>query len=120
MYRRRISPRKLAVLVDFLPPESATHTALRNAAPEGSGDAAEYDAAKARWSSEEMLLAGVLDAVNRLTWVYGTAHGAKSPAPAPLRRPGAGPVRHRSRLTPEQRRRLDPRLRTGQQEDDTA
>jgi hypothetical protein len=123
LYRGTLSPRKLGVLVDFLPPESATHTALRNEAPEPAADAAPFDAAKGRWSALEMLLATLIDETRLLRWVYVSAHsekGASGGAPDPVRRPGAEPRRSRGQLTPEQRRMLDPRLRLVGQEDTTA
>lgn len=112
MYRGKWSVRKLGVLIDGLPPESATLTALRNAAPEATGNssAAPHDAAEDRWSSMEMLLATLIDELRFMRWTYGSVHGSKSAPPSPVRRPGAGGS-GRKRMSDEQRRLLDPRLR---------
>jgi hypothetical protein len=75
------------------------------------------DPAKGRWSSSEMLLASVVDEVRVLQHLYVSAHvkqGQAGQPPAPVPRPGVGqgaPRRRRPRLTDEQRRMLDPRLR---------
>lgn len=122
LYRGDLTPRKLGVLVDGLPPESLTMTAIRNSAPEPRGDepVTEFDAAQGRWSSAEMLMATMIDEIRLLRWTYVSAHaknGGGAP-PEPVRRPGGTARRPRSRLTAEQRRALDPRLRIV--EDDTA
>jgi hypothetical protein len=75
------------------------------------------DPAKGRWSSLEMLTASLIDEVRRFEHLYVTAHVKKGQAgqpPAPIIRPGISKTSakpRRSRLTDEQRRRLDPRLR---------
>lgn len=105
--------RKLGNLIDHLPPESATLTALRLAAPEpepGAEDGEPPDASEGRWSALEMLMATAVDELRALRWQHGAVHGSKGSPPSPLRRPGAAPRRH-GRLTMEQRRLLDPRLR---------
>jgi hypothetical protein len=119
LYRGRLSYRKLGVLIDHLPPESATITAIRSAMTdeELTEWSAGGDPAKGRWSSLEMLIAALLDEVRRFEHMYVSAHvkkGQSGPAPAPVPRPGISqktPARRRSRLTDEQRRMLDPRLR---------
>jgi hypothetical protein len=78
------------------------------------------DADAQRWSKTEMLLATLIDEIRVLRWVYVSAHskeGARPMAPAPVPRPGVGKKERRpfaSSLTPEQRRRIDPRLRLAQ------
>lgn len=76
------------------------------------------DPAKGRWSSSEMLLAGIIDELRSFHYGYVSAHVKKGQAgkpPEPLPRPGVarsgGRKPRRSRLTDEQRRILDPRLR---------
>lgn len=75
------------------------------------------DAAKGRWSAEEMLLASVVDEIRVLQHLYVSAHAKQGQAgkpPAPLPRPGVrrgAPRPRKPRLTDEQRRMLDPRLR---------
>jgi len=115
------------VLVNALPPESATLTALRLEA-EAEREAAlergetlpepeHSDPSERRWSSTDMLLASLIDEVRILRWVYVSAHskeGARPTAPQPVPRPGVGKKERRpfaSSLTAEQRRRIDPRLR---------
>jgi hypothetical protein len=109
------------VLIDHLPPESATITAVRGGLAdeelEERGRAA--DPAKGRWSATDMLLAGITDELRTLQHLYVSAHvkaGQAGPAPQPVPRPGVAKGRRvrRSRLTEEQRRILDPRLRVVQ------
>jgi hypothetical protein len=118
LYRGRLSYRKLGVLVNHLPPESATITAIRASMTdeelEEQANAADPEAG--RWSSLEMLLAALYDEVRRFEHLYVSAHtkkGQAGKAPPPLPRPGVSrrPKRRQSRLTDEQRRILDPRLR---------
>lgn len=64
-----VSPRRLAVLLDHLPP-SARRPGQQ-------------------WSTEAELLAVVIDHLAQLTWVTAKAAGAKNLArPTPVRRPG--------------------------------
>ena len=107
------------MLIDHLPPESATITAIRGSLSDeeleerGEGS----DPAKGRWSSADMLLAGITDELRTLQHLYVSAHvkaGQAGPAPQPVPRPGVAKrdrKQRRSRLTDEQRRILDPRLR---------
>ncbi|WP_043468964.1 hypothetical protein [Kitasatospora sp. MBT66] len=109
-----MSLRRLRVLIDHLPPESFTKTALRNAAP---ADLLAKAQAQARpdltpWSGVELLLASVLDAVRVQTAVAVAASGGKFHEPEPTPRPGIRPrTTSRRRLTDEQRAALDPRMR---------
>ena len=125
-----LTPRKLGVLVNALPPESATHTALRLemaaeredaiARGESPAEPQQADPDAQRWSKTEMLLASLIDEVRVLRYVYVSVHaekGHKPPLPAPVPRPGVGKKEtrpHASSLTAEQRLRLDPRLRLAQ------
>ena len=91
-----MSSRKLRVLIERLPPESATWTAIRNATPPEDLEKAAADARPeaAPWSKVEMLLAQLIDAVNRGTYVLTLANskeGAKVEPPEPVRRPGWRP-----------------------------
>lgn len=105
--------------MDHLPPESATITAIRASLTEEEIEerAGETDPAQGRWSSSEMLLASLLDEVRRLEYLYVSTHVKKGQAgrpPEALPRPGisrGSRKARRSRLTDEQRRILDPRLR---------
>jgi hypothetical protein len=97
----RLTWRRLKVLIDRLPPESATKTAARDAltpqeldqltkqAPDGDG----------QWSHQELLTAALVDAVRQLIHVTVVANGGKSQPPKPLPRPGVG--KRRRRLTAE-------------------
>ncbi len=110
--------RRLRVLIQSLPTESATKTALRNAmTPEQLRQAA--DGARpdlAPWTGTEMLLASILDAVRNLTAVSLAAAGGKPTPPDPTPRPGIPPKSTtRKRLTAEQRAALDPRMRVAQE-----
>jgi hypothetical protein len=107
------------VLIDHLPPESATITAVRASLSDeeleerGAGS----DPAKGRWSAAEMLLAAVIDELRSIQYLYVSAHvkqGQAGKPPEPVARPGVTKrdrKARRTRLTDEQRRILDPRLR---------
>ncbi|MBB1253168.1 hypothetical protein H3146_07260 [Streptomyces sp. OF3] len=92
--------RRLRVLIQHLPPESHTMTALRNAMPaEELTEAQESgDATKGRWSQAEQLLATIADRVAALEHITVLAHsdgkGRKPEPPKPIPRPG---VQDRSR-----------------------
>ncbi|MCX5158077.1 hypothetical protein OOK39_02015 [Streptomyces sp. NBC_00264] len=89
--------RQLRVLIQHLPPESATMTALRNAmTPE------EYEAQarkgrpeEGQWSMTEQLLAGITDSLHQLEYILvvtnGDGKGRKPKRPEPMRRPGVAP-----------------------------
>lgn len=102
-YRRgEMTPRRLRVLIQNLPPESATWTALRNSlTPEQLAEQAESgEPEKARWSQTEQLLAAAVDALRRLEHITIAAnsdgkHTLPDP-PEPIRRPGAAPKRARA------------------------
>jgi len=105
VHRGGLSWRRLRVLIQNLPPESATWTALRNqmSPAELSEQAAKGEPEKGRWSQEEQLLASVVDAVRRVEWVLQCVNieqKSKRPDPPdPTRRPGAGPRKRTAQLT---------------------
>lgn len=93
LHRGRMSWRRLRVLLTHLPPESHTMTALRNSMSDEELAAASErsDPEKARWSQEEQLLAGVIDAVRLLDHTLkcvNTEKKSKQPEPPePIKRP---------------------------------
>ena len=92
------------MLIEHLPPESSTMTALRNANPDVITDDGP-DPAEGRWSQLEMLLAAVVDELRFFRWAYSVANagkGSKPKQPEPIRRPGVEKKRKRTELTPEQ------------------
>lgn len=104
------------MLLEHLPPESATKTAIRNAIPsadlERMSEGARPDLGQ--WSGTETLLAQVKDEVTLLRHVLVAANGGKPGEFSPTPRPGIPPKsaqKSRRALTDEQRRALDPRLR---------
>lgn len=109
-----LSWRRMLVLVENLPPESALMTAIRNTIPEDELAARESHPERAPWSALETLLAVLIDEVRSLTWVQvQKASQENVPRPEPLRRPGVrgGPRRRLRVLTGDEARKLDPRLR---------
>jgi hypothetical protein len=94
--------RRLKVLIDGLPPESLTMTALRNEHEESSeaGDNQVDDAepGEGRWSHTDVLLARLIDAVNENTWaVMQTQSEETVPKPDPIPRPGVKQTRTKPR-----------------------
>jgi hypothetical protein len=90
-------------------------TAVRNDKTEDGtiDDLPDGDPEKAPWSKDQMLMATLIDEVRALRHAYTLVHakkGSAHKAPQPVPRPGVK-RRRRSRLTPEQRMMLDPRLR---------
>jgi hypothetical protein len=101
-----MSWRRLRVLIQNLPAESATWTALRNAlTPEEIAEqAGKGEPEKGRWSQTDQLLASMVDALRRVEWVLWVVNIEKKSQrpdpPEPMRRPGAGPKpKKRARLT---------------------
>jgi len=100
-----MSWRRLRVLIQHLPPESATWTALRNGlTPEQLAEqAAKGEPEKGRWSQLEQLVAANVDATRRVEWVLQCVNieqKSKRPdAPDPMCRPGAGPRKKTAKLT---------------------
>lgn len=71
----RLDWQRLAVLIEYLPRESAT-------VRETVGD-------EARWGDGENLLATIVDAIAQLSWMFAKANFTGAPQrPKPLRRPG--------------------------------
>lgn len=115
VYRGRLSLRRLRVLVEHLPSDSATKTAMRNALTDDERERLSQGARPdlAAWSGAELLLASILDAIRAQTAVAVAAAGGKPQMPDPTPRPGIPPKSPISRrLSDEQRRALDPRLKT--------
>lgn len=110
-----MSLRRLRILIEHLPPESATKTAIRRTAtPEqlAAATSADYRPDLAPWSSLEMLTASLLDAVRMNTAALIAVNGGSQPSVDPTPRPGIPPKQDgRTRLSEEQRRALDPRMR---------
>lgn len=113
------------MLVDYLPPESATIAAVRAGLPDEDLEerSESSDPEAGRWSVAEMLLASVVDELRRFEHIYVSAHVKQGQAglmPEPIPRPGmtrAAKKVRRSRLTDEQRAILDPRLRLVQDDE---
>ncbi|MEU4154702.1 hypothetical protein [Streptomyces antimycoticus] len=108
------------MLIEHLPPESATWTALRNALPEDqlAEQAANGEPEKARWSNLEQLVATVADRVARVEHTLicvNTDKKAKRPdPPEPIRRPGVRPPkRKKAQLTETSAARLFQLLQGG-------
>lgn len=83
-----LSWRRLGVLVKFLPPESATKTALRNETPLDSIRKAAADSDYGPWSQTDMLLAAVIDLLAWLKWAKTKDGSEGKNAPEPYPRPG--------------------------------
>lgn len=106
VHRGRMSWRRLRVILQSLPPQSLTMTALRNACPdeelEEQADTGRPE--EAPWSQLEQLVATVADAVRRVEYVLICANtdkaGSRPSPPEPIRRPGAG-RRSASQITDE-------------------
>jgi hypothetical protein len=100
-----MSWRRLRVLIQHLPPESATWTALRNSMSEEelAEQAEKAEPEKGRWSQAEQLLATIADRIALLQYAYVSAHiesKAKLPArPEPVRRPGAKAPRPKPQMS---------------------
>lgn len=114
-----MSWRRLRVLIQHLPSESATWTALRNqlSPAELAEQAAKGEPEKGRWSQEEQLLASAVDAIRRVEWVLLCSNIEKKSqrpdAPDPMRRPGAGPKKTKAQLTDKSANRLFELLQGG-------
>lgn len=121
VYTRKVSLRKAGVLIDRLPPESATMTAIRldNPKPPSKGKADPEQAVRMPWSSDQMLIAQLIDEVRRLDHTVRSivsSKGQSVPEPEPVYRPGIKlpkSRKERRQLTVAQLKALDPRLRPG-------
>lgn len=97
--------RQLRVLIQNLPPESSTMTALRNALSDDelAEQADKGSPEEGRWSQLEQLVASLLDATKRVEYVLICAHTEskrrRPDPPEPTRRPGAKPRKPKSALT---------------------
>lgn len=103
--------RRLRVLIEHLPAESHTMTALRNelSDDELAEQADKGEPEKGRWSQLEQLTASLLDAVRRLEYVTicaNTEKGKQPQPPDPTPRPGAKARRAKPKLSDEQAERL--------------
>ncbi|AWT42551.1 MULTISPECIES: hypothetical protein [Streptomyces] len=114
-----MSWRRLRVLIQRLPPESATWTALRNTmTPEELAEQADKgEPERAPWSQLEQLVALVADRVAHLEWALWTVNieqKSKRPdPPEPIRRPGAKPRRAKPKLNESSADRLFKLLQGG-------
>jgi hypothetical protein len=86
--------RRLGVLVKHLPAESATKTALRNAAPVQKLQKAVETAEYGTWSQTDMLLAELIDVARWLQWSKTKAAEDGRDAPKPFPRPGVDRTGH--------------------------
>ncbi|MFE5828739.1 hypothetical protein ACFQ8W_00460 [Streptomyces sp. NPDC056508] len=85
---------------------------MRNDLPEDHKPSADYRPDKAAWSSVEMLLADIKDQIVLSRNAAISLSGNTPPAFRPTPRPGIPPTASGGRrLSDEQRRALDPRLR---------
>ncbi|WP_330172945.1 hypothetical protein OG875_04700 [Streptomyces sp. NBC_01498] len=104
-YRGEMTSRRLRVLIERLPSESATMTALRNAmSPEEYEEQSQKgEPEKGRWSQLEQLMATAVDALRDLQYITviasGDGKGKKPKRPQPMRRPGVGGAKPREALT---------------------
>lgn len=100
-----MTSRRLRVLIQGLPSDSATLTALRNELSDEELDrqADQGEPEKGRWSQADLLLASAVDALRRVEYVLICANSdGKSrnpPPPEPVARPGAKPRRTKPTLT---------------------
>ncbi|MFB7647125.1 hypothetical protein ACFC0S_16735 [Streptomyces sp. NPDC056084] len=89
-----MTSRRLRVLLQHLPPESATMTALRNdlTDEELAEHADKGEPEKGYWSQTEQLLAAIVDGIRRLEFITicaNTEAKDQPEPPTPIRRPGA-------------------------------
>lgn len=102
------------MLIEHLPQESATKTALRNSIPDDvmAQASADYRPDKAAWSRLETQMAELKDEVIRSRYAAIAIAGGTPPEFVPTSRPGIPPTTaSRKGMTDEQRRAIDPRLR---------
>lgn len=89
---RRLSLRKIGVLISYLPPESATATAIRNAVAESGVEepaGPKPDASKGQWDLTQLLLAQLIDEIRSLRYEYRQVNSEQpGQAPQPVERPG--------------------------------
>jgi hypothetical protein len=100
--------------VEYLPPEGALNTAIRNATPDDQLELAAMNPVQAPWSQVESLMATVVDEIRQMTWLYTMVHSSSQniPPPTPIKRPGVnGHRRGRKLMRMSEVRALDPRLK---------
>ncbi len=82
----------MRVLLNRLPPESALKTVLRDSLTDEERARAETDASLAAgegvWSSTDLMLASVIDALNWVEYGVWASQGGKPRKPRPFQRPG--------------------------------
>lgn len=83
-----LSWRRLGVLIRHLPPESATKTALRNAAPIAQLQQVAAEVEYGAWSQTDMLLADLIDIAAWLRWSKTKDAESNKNPPKPYPRPG--------------------------------
>lgn len=111
--------RQLRVLIQHLPPESASMTALRNelSDEEMAKLADEGEPERGRWSQQEQLLAVIVDHLAAIQHLYTCTHMESRakwpPAPTPTRRPGAKPNGAKTPLSEAHAEQLFEFLRIG-------
>lgn len=109
---------KFLALVHKLPTESALNTAVRNDTPDEALAERIGDPTKSAWSNVETLLAALIDEVRSLGWAYASTHSdRKITKPTPIPRPGVGGKRKLRRISIENAKLLDARLRDLSDED---
>jgi hypothetical protein len=100
----------------YLPPESATVTAVRNGMdPDDLAEAAGADEAEhSPWSMTEMLLASMLDEQRVGNYMFAQVNSEKpvGKPPAPTSRPGVKKPR-KTGMSAAQRMAFDPRVKDG-------
>ncbi len=86
----RLTWRRLQVLIDALPPESATKTAVRDSTPADVVEALASHTPDGHgpWSHTDLLLAVVADQLAWLTYAVYHSRGGKPKKPEPYPRPG--------------------------------
>jgi hypothetical protein len=105
------------VLIEHLPPESATMTAIRRDLPEEATvpDSESVDPESIPWSTNALLLASVVDEIRVSNYLFVQANRGKDsqapPAPQPILRPGVQKPKPKIVLTRNQRMSIDPRAR---------
>jgi hypothetical protein len=108
LHRGQLSWRRLRVLIEGLPPESRTLTAMRNALTdeEFAQHAEKGEPEKGRWSQQEQLLAAVYDRLGTVQHVLISANTdskSKRPKPPePMRRPGSRAVKPKQEISEQQ------------------
>lgn len=97
--------RLLQTLIDGLPPQSLTKTAVRGEYTDAElADMGRQQHDHGPWSHLELLVAHLIDEVAWNSHILGAANGGKADKPKPYPRPGITPPggARRGRLTPDQ------------------